>query len=65
MPGLSHWFTKLSKPQLAEIRKVHHSLSTYIDDVFLQGEIDSECILNICDTIQMIRKLGFVINVEK
>ena len=65
--GLSpcpHWFTKLLKPPLAEIRKILYSVSAYIY-VFLQGENDSKCILNICDAKQMIKKLGFVINVEK
>ena len=41
--GLSpcpRWFTKLSKSPLAKIRKIPHSLSAYIADVFLQGEND-------------------------
>ena len=65
--GLSscpHWFTKLLKLPHAEPRKIPRSLLAYVD-VFLQGENDSECILNICDTMKMIRKLGFVINVVK
>ena len=50
---------------LAEIRKKIYSLSAYLDNIFLQGENDSECDFNICDTMQMIRKLGFVVNIEK
>ena len=50
---------------LAEIRKKIYSLSAYLDNIFLQGENDSECVFNICDTMQMIRKLGFVVNIEK
>ena len=58
------WFTKLLKLPQAEMRKISCSLSAYVH-VFLQGENDSECILNICDTMKMIRKLDFVINVVK
>ena len=47
-------------PPYAEIRKVSHSLLDYIDDAFLQGENNSECILNICGTMQMIRKLDLI-----
>ena len=58
------WFTKPfnppPSPPYAEIRKVSHSLLDYIDDAFLQGENNSECILNICGTMQMIRKLDLI-----
>ena len=66
--GLSpcpRWFTKLSKPPLAELRKSKHDISAYIDDIYLQDDTKANCIKNIIDTVTLLRSLGFTVHAEK
>lgn len=51
------WFTKLLKPPLAKLRERKYDLSAYIDDIYLQGCSEPECIKNIVDSIIMIGHL--------
>ena len=58
------WFTKLLKPPLAELRKSKHDISAYIDDIYLQDDTKENWIINIIDTVTLLR-LGFTVDAEK
>ena len=59
------WFTKISKPPLAELRELKHDISAYIDDMYLQGNTKTKCVSNIVATIKKLRSLGFTIHEGK
>ena len=66
--GLSpcpRWFTKLLKPPLAELRKSKHAIPAYIDDIYLQDDTKENCIINIIDTVKLLRSLAFTVHPEK
>ena len=66
--GLSpcpRWFTKLLKPPLAELRKSKHAIPAYIDDIYLQDDTNENCIINIIDTVKLLRSLAFTVHPEK
>ena len=66
--GLSRsprWFTKLLKPPLAELRKSKHDITAYIDDIYFQDDTKENCIINIIDTVTLLRSLGFTVHLEK
>ena len=58
-------FTKLLKPVFATLRQLGHSNSGFIDDSLLVGDTVNECKENICDTVHLMIKLGFVIHNTK
>lgn len=59
-------FTKLLKPVMEYLRKVHHMISViYLDDVLCIGKTYSECADNVYVTKKLFQKLGFLINTEK
>ena len=58
-------FTKLLKPVYPTLRQYGHLNVGYIDDPYLQGIDNKECLLNISDTQTLFTRLGFVINLEK
>ena len=58
-------FTKLLKPVYATLRQLGHSNSGFIDDSLLVSDTFSECTENICDTVQLMIKLGFIIHKTK
>jgi hypothetical protein len=59
-------FTKLLKPVVEHLRKVHHLISViYLDDVFCLGRTFSECETNVAKTKKLFEDLGFLINFEK
>ena len=58
-------FTKLLKPPLAFLRKQGFISSNYLDDFFLLGDTYDECKLNVQETITLLTKLGFYINMGK
>ena len=59
------WFTKISKPPLAELRELKHDISAYIDDMYLQGNTKTKCVSNIVVTIKKLRSLDFTIHAGK
>ena len=66
--GLSpcpRWFTKLLKYPMGSLRELMHILSSYIDDIYLQGDSELECIQNIADTIILLHELGFTLHPDK
>ncbi len=58
-------FTKLMKPPLAKLREMHHVISGYIDDFYLQGHTYVRCARNVLDTVKTFDSLGLVIHPEK
>ena len=58
-------FTKLMKPVYATLRQLGHSNSGFIDDSLLVSETFNECKENICDTVSLMQKLGFIIHKTK
>ena len=58
-------FTKLMKPVLATLREQGHMLSSYIDDIYIQGVSYDDCAFSLKETSDLLIKLGFVINREK
>ncbi|CAB4007500.1 Transposon Tf2-6 poly [Paramuricea clavata] len=58
-------FTKLMKPVFSHLRGKGHISSGYIDDSFLVGYSNSECQLNVDDTLQCFHELGFLIHDDK
>jgi len=58
-------FTKLLKPPLASLRLSGVTIAAYIDDTYLQGETETECLRNVQMARELLEKLGFVINIEK
>ena len=58
-------FTKLLKYPIENLRKLMHLLSLYIDDIYLQGDSELECIQNIGATIILLHELGFTLHPDK
>lgn len=58
-------FTKLLKPVFKLLREKGFLSSSYIDDVYLQGDTFEECHENARNTVKLLRDLGFVIQEEK
>lgn len=58
-------FTKLLKPPLAHLRLNKHIICGYIDDFYLQGKTQSDCVENVIDSLNMLDSLGFVIHPDK
>ena len=58
-------FTKLLKPVYATVRRQGHTNVPYIDDSFLMGDTASECWSNVKDTVELVQRMGFIINSEK
>ena len=57
-------FTKLLKPVFATLRKKGHLSSVYIDDTYLQGETENDCLKNVTETVQLLQRLGFTVHPE-
>lgn len=58
-------FCKLLKPVLSELHLQGHTLSMYIDDMYIQGRSAQECENSITAVLEMLGKLGFVVNMDK
>lgn len=58
-------FTKLLKPIFTLLRGKGFLSSTYIDDVYLQGDTIKECHDNVMITVNLLKDLGFIIQEEK
>ena len=50
---------------MRKLRKLMHILSSYIDDIYLQGDSELECIQNFADTIILLHELGFTLHPDK
>ena len=58
-------FTKMMKPPLAFLRQCGHIISGYIDDQYLQGKTQQNCIANVIAAVTLFENLGLVIHPEK
>lgn len=58
-------FTKTSKTPFSHLRKMSHNSAVYVDDSYLQGDTYESCLNNILGTLNLLRKLEFVIHPEK
>ncbi len=58
-------FTKLMKIPFSHLRHRGHLSVYFVDDSYLQGDTKLECYDNVKSTIQLLRKLGFVIHTDK
>ena len=53
------------KVPLAHLRKKGHIITSYLDDLLLQGDSYEECLENIKDTCELLDRLGFTINKDR
>ena len=53
------------KSLLAELRKLKHDISAYIDNIYFQDDTKEKCIKNILDTVTLLRSLRFTVHAEK
>ena len=58
-------FTKLLKPVFANLRLKGHMSSSFIDDVYLQGNTYEECTQNVEETRKIFEELGFLVHKDK
>ena len=59
-------FTKLMKIPLAALRKQHNVIITgYIDDTLIVANSQTQCIVGVKHTAELLQKLGFSINWDK
>ena len=58
-------FTKMLKPVFSSLRKLGHSNTVYLDDSLLQSDTQSDCELNIKDTVKLVDDLGFTVHTKK
>lgn len=58
-------FTKIIKPVISTLRRKGFLSVVYLDDFLLLGRTREECELNVSQTLDFLRNLGFIINKEK
>ena len=58
-------FTKLMKPILAHIHALHHIISGYIDDFYLQGHTCQKCVENVVTTVKIFDNVGLIPHPQK
>ena len=58
-------FTKINEAPLSDLRALHHIVSGYIDDFFIQGQIYLECERTVIKTALTFDDLGYVIHATK
>ena len=58
-------FTKMVRPLLGYLRQEGYLLVIFVDDSYLQGNTESECLENFEVTVNLLIKLGFKIHEQK
>ena len=58
-------FTKVLKPPFAWLRARGYMSVLYVDDTYLQGNTQQECLDNVKATVSLLSRLGFTIHLEK
>ena len=58
-------FSKLLRPALSYLRLKGHTLSIYIDDLYIQADSAEQCRKTVGSTLTLLNNLGFYINVDK
>ena len=50
---------------MGSLRELLHILSSYIDDIFMSGDYEPDCIQALVDTINLLLDLGFTLYPDK
>ena len=50
---------------MGRLRELLHILSSYIDDIFMSGDSELDCIQALVDTINLLLGLGFTLHPDK
>ena len=58
-------FPKIMKPVMNTLRQRGHISCIYLDDILCIGNTYQACAENICDTISLLERLGFMVNYKK
>ena len=58
-------FTKIIKPVISYLRSTGYRSNVYLDDFLLYGNSYEDCIRHQINTIELLLRLGFIINYEK
>nr|CAH7718932.1 unnamed protein product [Callosobruchus chinensis] len=58
-------FTKLLKPVNFKLRSLGFESVNYLDDYFLLGKSEEECLRNVVETVKILCELGFIVNFPK
>ena len=58
-------FTKMLKPVFVHLRLEGHLSVIFVDDSYLQGDTEQECMNNIKATVDLLLKLGFIVHEKK
>ena len=58
-------FTKIMKVPFSVLRENGHLSVVFVDDSLLQGDTKEECSTNVSETINLLRKLGFTVNIDE
>ena len=58
-------FTKILKLVFGHLRQEGHLSVTFVDDFYLQGDTEQECMNNIKATVDLLLKLGFIVHEKK
>ena len=67
MSPCPRWFAKLLKYSMGNLRELMHIpvLLSYTNDIYLQGDSQLECMLNIADTIILSHELDLTLHPDK
>lgn len=58
-------FTKIMKEVISYLRQRGYRSVVYLDDILCIGDTFSECHSNVTNTLELLQRLGFVVNFEK
>lgn len=58
-------FTKLTKPILAHLHRLGHTITCYLDDFLIVANSYDACLRAVTDTVNLLNRLGFSIQPEK
>ncbi|KAM9985598.1 hypothetical protein ACTFIZ_000226 [Dictyostelium cf. discoideum] len=58
-------FTMLLRPLLRMLRDINVSVITYLYNLLIVGSTKEECLSNLKKTMELLIKLGFMLNLEK
>ena len=58
-------FTKILKPVYGNLRQKNHLMVVFVDDLYLQGYIETQCLGNVEATIALLKYLRFTIHEAK
>ena len=58
-------FTKILKPVFGHLRQEGHLSVIFVDESYLQGDTEQECMNNIQATVDSLLKFGFIVHEKK